>query len=158
MVNETFPPHAEGVLKETAGSQTAAGFFSACAVSKPAQIGAGLAARVIAFRSAVPSGHARMAAGLTAQPAALSQRTPFYPKKVLSMSKQSRHRQVQSHLHKAQATLAQVESELVNDYVEVELTGISFVRLACIYYAGFREAKSRMTDGVRSLFRLTPAH
>ena len=99
-----------------------------------------------------------MAAGLSPATQGLSQRTPFYPTKVLSMSKQSRSRQVQSHFSNAQAMLSKVESEMEHDYVEVEITGISMLRLLCIYYAGAREAKQRMADGVRSLFRLNPAH
>ena len=74
------------------------------------------------------------------------------------MSKQSRNRQVTSHFATAQAMLTKVESELANDYVEVEITGLSFLRLACIYFAGAREAKHRMAEGVRTLFRLNPAH
>ena len=117
-----------------------------------------MAAQVIAFRSAAISGRTRPAVGFNPTRTGPSQRTPFYPTKVLSMSKQSRNRQVKAHLSKAQATFAKVEAELQQDYVEVELTGISFLRLACIYVAGAREAKQRMAGGVRSLFRLTPAH
>ncbi|MGI4827128.1 MAG: hypothetical protein ACRYFU_02910 [Janthinobacterium lividum] len=117
-----------------------------------------MAARVIAFRSAALSGRPRLAAGLSPLSQGFSQRTPFYPTKVLSMSKQSRDRQVNAHFSQAQAMFSTVESELANNYVEVEANGISAMRLACIYLAGMREAKHRMADGVRSLFRLTPAH
>lgn len=74
------------------------------------------------------------------------------------MSKHARDRQVKAHFSQAQTMLATVESELADHYVEVEITGISALRLACIYFAGMREAKHRMADGLRSLFRLTPAH
>lgn len=74
------------------------------------------------------------------------------------MSQYTRSRQIRDTVVRAQSMLTKVESEMSDGFVEVEIHGLSFTRLACIYVAGAREAKDRMLHGVRSLFRLNPAH
>ena len=69
------------------------------------------------------------------------------------MSKHNR----KDHIANTHAILAKIETELAQGYVEVEMEGISFTRLVFIYVAGAREARDRMLNSVRSLFRLHPA-
>ncbi len=73
------------------------------------------------------------------------------------MSKYMKH-QSKDASQNAQSLLATVEAEWAERYVEVEVEGISLSRFVCIYAAGFREARERMANGLRTLFRLTPAH
>ncbi len=74
------------------------------------------------------------------------------------MSRYTRSRQTKNSISLAQPMLAKVQSEMAEQYVEVEIEGISLARLGCIYLTGARELKDRMFAGVRSLFRLSPAH
>lgn len=54
--------------------------------------------------------------------------------------------------------LTKVESEIAQGHVEVEVEGLTLTRFLCIYAAGAREAKLRMRNGMRSLFRPDPPH
>lgn len=74
------------------------------------------------------------------------------------MSRYTHSRHVKNSFANAQTVLAKVQAELPERYVEVEVEGISLMRLSCVYLAGFREAKERVLQGVRSIFRLNPAH
>ncbi len=74
------------------------------------------------------------------------------------MSKHTRKRQLKDSLSDAKSTLAKVESELATRYVEVEIDGVSFTRLVCIYVAGVREVRDRMVNSLSKLFRFHPAH
>ncbi len=74
------------------------------------------------------------------------------------MSKHTRKRQLKDSLSDAKSTLAKVESELAARYVEIEVDGVSFTRLICIYIAGFREARDRTVNGLSKLLRFHPAH
>ena len=74
------------------------------------------------------------------------------------MSNHTHKRPLKDSLSNARTTLATVESQFADRYVEVEIEGISFVRFVCIYIAGARELRDRTLNSVRSLFRLHPAH
>jgi hypothetical protein len=54
--------------------------------------------------------------------------------------------------------LAQAEAEMRDGYIEVELDGLTFRRLLCIYTAVVREGWQRTMHSMRSLVRVHPAH
>ncbi len=74
------------------------------------------------------------------------------------MSKPTRKPQLKDSLSDAKSILVTVEVELAERYVEVEIDGLSFTRLVCIYIAGAREARDRMANGISKLLRPHPAH
>ena len=74
------------------------------------------------------------------------------------MSNYTRKRQLQDNLSNTRSLLSKVEAEWADRYVEVEVDGISFRRLLCVYLAGMHDLRDRMIDGVRSLLRLDPAN
>ena len=121
-----------------------------------------MAAQIIVFRSkpsaTPPVARTRVVTGPGPTLKRNQQHTFRSPAKVLSMSQYTRTRQFQESVSQAQTMLTKVESEMVDGYVEVEAEGLSLTRLACIYIAGAREAKDRMLQGVRTLFRFNPAH
>ena len=74
------------------------------------------------------------------------------------MSKHTRKPQLKDSLSNARTILAKVEVELAERCLEVEIEGLSFTRLVCIYIAGAREARDRMANSISKLLRLHPAH
>ncbi len=73
------------------------------------------------------------------------------------MSNYTRRTAVQQSLQSTEVMLAKVEEEIAEDALEVEVGGITWQRLFCVYVALAREARSRLLDGVRALLRPTPA-
>lgn len=120
------------------------------------QIGAVLAARILAFRTVAPLA-SRQAANLGRAPHR-SVRRHTTPSKVLTMSTYARSLHAKDSAEGHTSMLATVRAELADHYVEVEPEGLSLARLGCIYIAGFREATNRLTDGLRALLRLRAAH
>ena len=116
-----------------------------------------MAARVLAFRSATPAGRPQTAGALATAPRAYERRSPHPSPKVLTMSKQKRHRAT-NQLPSAQAVLARIEAELAEGYIEVEPEGITPREFFALYLALVREGCDHLLGGVRSLFRLNPAH
>ncbi len=54
--------------------------------------------------------------------------------------------------------LARVEAEMRENFIEVPVEGITFKQLVAAYTVILRDGRDRMLEGVRSLFRLHPAH
>ena len=116
-----------------------------------------MAARVLAFRSAAPAGRPQTAGALATAPRAYERRRPHSSPKVLTMSSQKRHRATPQ-LPSSHAVLARIEAELADGYVEVAPEGITAREFFALYFALFREGCDHLLGGVRSLFRLNPAH
>lgn len=114
-----------------------------------------MAARVLPFRSLASAGHPVGGASITGS---IRSHHRHSSSKVLSMSKQTHRRQTQDTAVPTATMLAKVEQEMAQDYVEVELSGISLARLLCVYQVCAREARARTMDSLKSLLRLTPAH
>lgn len=74
------------------------------------------------------------------------------------MSSYAHGRPAQPALYNLRAMLNKVEAELANGYVEIEVEGLSARRLFCIYAVAVRQRYQRTIGGMRSLFRLHPAH
>ena len=77
------------------------------------------------------------------------------------MSRPMRHRdstrESQRNLS-APEILALLQAEMAEGYLQVPVEGITFNQLIGVYAELFREGRNRMFNGVRSLFRLHPAH
>lgn len=58
----------------------------------------------------------------------------------------------------AATVISRLQAELAEGYFEVPAEGIAFKQLVYVYVELFRDARERMANNVRSLFRLHPAH
>lgn len=73
------------------------------------------------------------------------------------MSNHTRRRQRYETAEKTQTMFSKTEQELMDGYLEVEITGLTMRRLAVAYAVLLRGAWVYTLDSVRSLLRPTPA-
>ena len=116
-----------------------------------------MAARVLAFRSAAPAHRPQTAGALATAPRPYPRHTPHPPPKVLIMSNQ-KHNRAPVSLSSPQNVRARIAAELAQGYVEVAPEGVTVQEFSALYLALVREGYDHLLDGVRSLFRLHPAH
>ena len=114
-----------------------------------------MAAQIFSFPSLPQSSKSGAAMGGPGRVVAMNR--PTASSKVISMSSYTRRSAVQRSFQSTEAMLAKVEEEMAADILEVEVGGITWQRLFCVYVALVREARSRFLGGVRALLRPTPA-
>ncbi len=73
------------------------------------------------------------------------------------MTNHARRRQRHDAAEQTRSMLLRAEEELAEGYLEVEITGLTFRRLAVAYTVILRGAWIHTLDNVRSLLRPTPA-
>ena len=72
------------------------------------------------------------------------------------MTKHTRH-PLRTPTETPQDMYAKVEQELAEGYVEVEITGMTFRRLVCVYTVLLRGAWAHTLATIRSFFHIDPA-
>jgi hypothetical protein len=114
-----------------------------------------VAARILPFRSLVPSAAKPVLLASNGGPQYALYSVHPVSSKVLTMSAEARSRGIASPAHEAMR--ASARREIAQGYVHVETTGISVRRFLAVYAVLVRRAGESVAEGVRTLLRPTPA-
>ncbi len=115
-----------------------------------------MAARILPFRSLVSASANPLMLSPASGPLCDLYSQNSTPK-VLTMTNHTRRRQRHETADQTKSMFLQAEQELAEGYLQVEITGLTFRRLAVAYVVILRGAWTHTLGSVRSLLRPTPA-